>query len=165
MAVEFSFDIVSRVEYNLVEEGIVNAEREIVNRYDFKGTNSLIELDKKNNCITLVSSDEYKVKALYEVLLNKFSKRGVPLKNFQPQKIESSLGGRARQLVKIQQGIPQEKAREIVKEVKNARFKVNSSIKGDTIRIASRSKNELQSVISHLRGKDFGVALQFVNYR
>lgn len=165
MASDFSFDIESKVEYNLVEEAIANAEREVVNRFDFRGTNSGIKLDKKEGTLLLSSSEEYKVKALFDVLLNKLAKRGVPVKNFKPQKIESALGGRAKQIVKIQQGLPQDKAREIVKIIKENKFKVNSSIQAGSVRISSKSKNELQAVISFLKGKDFDVTLQFANYR
>ncbi len=162
---DFSFDVVSKVELTLVEESIANAMKEIVNRYDFKDTNSLIELNSKELVITMTSSDEFKVKSLYDVLLTRLSKRGLPLKNFQPQKMESALGGRARQTVKIQQGIPQEKAKEITKAIKEAKLKVNASIQGDTVRVASKSKDELQATIALLKEKDFGITLQFTNYR
>ncbi|MEW5950571.1 MAG: YajQ family cyclic di-GMP-binding protein [Elusimicrobia bacterium] len=162
---DFSFDVVSKVELTLVEESISNAMKEIINRYDFKDTNSLIELNSKELTITMTSSDEFKVKSLYDVLLTRLSKRGLPLKNFQPQKTENALGGRARQIVKIQQGIPQEKAKEITKTIKDAKLKVNASIQGDTVRVSSKSKDELQNTIALLREKDFGITLQFTNYR
>lgn len=162
---DFSFDIVSKVELTLVEEAIANAMKEIVNRYDFKDTNSQIDLNKKDLEISLTSSDEFKVKSLYDVLLTRLSKRGLPLKNFQPQKMENALGGRARQVVKIQQGIPQEKAKEITRTIKDSRLKVNASIQGDAIRVSSKSKDELQATMGLLREKDFGLTLQFTNYR
>lgn len=162
---DFSFDIVSKVDLTLVEESIANAMKEIVNRYDFKDTNSTIELNSKDLVITMTSSDEFKVKSLYDVLLTRLSKRGLPLKNFQPQKMENALGGRTRQAVKIQQGIPQEKAKEITKAIKEAKLKVNASIQADTVRVSSKSKDELQATIAVLKGKDFGINLQFTNYR
>ncbi|GAB4031302.1 MAG: YajQ family cyclic di-GMP-binding protein [Elusimicrobiota bacterium] len=162
---DFSFDIVSKVELTLVEEAIANSMKEIVNRYDFKDTNSQIDLNKKDLEISLTSSDEFKVKSLYDVLLTRLSKRGLPLKNFQPQKMENALGGRARQVVKIQQGIPQEKAKEITRAIKDAKLKVNASIQGDAIRVSSKSKDELQATMGLLREKDFGLTLQFTNYR
>lgn len=162
---DFSFDIVSKVELTLVEEAIANAMKEIVNRYDFKDTNSQIDLNKKDLEISLTSSDEFKVKSLYDVLLTRLSKRGLPLKNFQPQKMENALGGRSRQVVKIQQGIPQEKAKEITRTIKDSRLKVNASIQGDAIRVSSKSKDELQATMGLLREKDFGLTLQFTNYR
>lgn len=165
MASEFSFDVVSKVDYNLVDEAIAIAMKEIVNRYDFKGSRSEIVFDKKTNIIMLLSSDEYKVKALYDVLQTKLSKRGLPLKNFQPQKIDSALGGAAKQPVTVQQGIPQDKAKEIVKAIKDQKLKANVSIQGDTLRVVSKSKDELQNVMSLLRGGDYGIALQFDNFR
>ncbi len=165
MANEFSFDVVSKVEYTVVDEAIAIAMKEVINRYDFKDSKSEINFDKKNNSIMLQSCDDYKVKALYDVLLTKLSKRGLPLKNFEPQKIESALGGTAKQAVKIQQGIPQDKAKEIVKAMKEQKLKANISIQGDTLRVTSKSKDELQNVMSILRGQDFGIALQFDNFR
>ena len=165
MASEFSFDVVSKVEYTVVDEAIAIAMKEVINRYDFKDSKSEISFDKKNNSIILQSCDDYKVKALYDVLLTKLSKRGLPLKNFEPQKIESALGGTARQAVKIQQGIPQDKAKEIVKAMKEQKLKANISIQGDTLRVTSKSKDELQNVMALLRGGDFGITLQFDNFR
>lgn len=165
MADDFSFDVVSKVDFNMVDEAILNALKEITNRYDFKDIKSEISFDKKANGINLSSSDEFKVKAVYDVLLTKLSRRGVPLKNFQPQKIESALGGTAKQAVKIQQGIPQDKAKEMVKLVKEHKLKVNVAIQGDALRVTSRSKDELQAVMALLRGQDFGITLQFNNYR
>lgn len=165
MASEFSFDVVSKVDYNLVDEAIATAMKEIVNRYDFKGVTSEINFDKKANAINLQSADEYKLKALYDVLLTKLSKRGLPLKNFAPQKAESALGGTAKQQVKVQNGIPQDKAKEMVKAVKEHKFKANVSIQGDALRVTSKSKDELQQVMAVLRGGDFGVTVQFDNFR
>ncbi len=165
MASEFSFDVVSKVDYNLVDEAIATAMKEIVNRYDFKGVTSEINFDKKANAINLQSADEYKLKALYDVLLTKLSKRGLPLKNFAPQKVESALGGTAKQEVKVQNGIPQEKAKEMVKAVKDHKFKANVSIQGDALRVTSKSKDELQAVMGVLRAGDFGVTVQFDNFR
>ena len=165
MANDFSFDVVSKVDINLVDESIANAMKEVINRYDFRGSNSDITFDKKENAITLLSSDDYKIKALYDVLLTRLSKRNIPLKNFQPGKVESALGGQAKQAVKIQQGIPQDKAKEMVRAIKDAKLKVTAAIQGDSLRITSRSKDELQTVMNLLRGGDFGVTLQFDNYR
>jgi len=165
MANEFSFDVVSKVEYTVVDEAIAIAMKEVINRYDFKDSKSEMNFDKKNNSIMLQSCDDYKVKALYDVLLTKLSKRGLPLKNFEPQKVESALGGTAKQAVKIQQGIPQDKAKEIVKAMKEQKLKANISIQGDTLRVTSKSKDELQNVMAILRGQDFGIALQFDNFR
>ncbi|HBA60079.1 MAG TPA: YajQ family cyclic di-GMP-binding protein [Elusimicrobia bacterium] len=165
MASDFSFDVVSKVEYTVVDEAISIAMKEVINRYDFKDSRSEINFDKKANTIMLQSSDVYKVKALYEVLQTKLSKRGLPLKNFEPQKIDSALGGTAKQAIKVQQGIPQEKAKEIVKAIKEQKLKANVSIQGDTLRVTSKSKDELQNVMTLLRGEDYGIALQFDNFR
>lgn len=162
---DFSFDVVSKVDLNIIEEAISVAKKEIANRYDFKDSNPNIELAAKDNLIKLSCSDEYKVKALYDVLLTRLSKKGVALKNFQPQKIESALGGTAKQEVKIQQGIPADKAKEIVKLIKEAKLKVAASIQGDQLRVTSASKDALQEAIGLLKGKDFGLELQFTNYR
>lgn len=165
MASEYSFDVVSKVDGNIVDEAIAIALKEITNRYDFRGSNSDISYDKKTNIITMVSSDEYKIKALYDVLLTKLAKRNLPLKNFKPQKIENSLGGNVKQNVSVQQGIPQDKAKEMIKAVKEKKFKVNISIQGDSLRVASKSKDELQAVMTFLRGGDYGISIQFDNFR
>ena len=165
MASEFSFDVVSKVDFNIVDEAIATAMKEIVNRYDFKGVTSEINFDKKANTINLLSADEYKLKALYDVLLTKLSKRGLPLKNFAQQKVESALGGTAKMAVKVQNGIPQDKAKEMVKAVKEHKFKANISIQGDALRVTSKSKDELQAVMGVLRAGDFGVTVQFDNFR
>jgi len=165
MASEFSFDVVSKVDYNIVDEAIAIAMKEIVNRYDFKGFNSEINFDRKANSIMLLSADEYKLKALYDVLLTKISKRGLPVKNFSGEKVQSALGGTAKMVVKVQQGIPQDKAKEIVKAIKEQKLKANVSIQGDTLRVTSKSKDELQTVMGLLRGGDFGITLQFDNFR
>jgi hypothetical protein len=165
MASDFSFDVVSKVEYTVVDEAIAIAMKEVVNRYDFKGSNSEINFDKKANTIMLQSSDAYKVKALFDVLMMKISKRGLPVKNFEGQKIESALGGTAKQVVKVQQGIPQEKAKEISRAIKDQKLKANTAIQGDTLRVTSKSKDELQAVMTLLRVGDYGITLQFENFR
>lgn len=165
MASEFSFDVVSKVDYNIVDEAIAIAMKEIINRYDFKDSKSEINFDKKANSIMLLSSDDYKVKALFEVLLGKLSKRNLPLKNFKAEKVNSALGGTAKMEVKVQQGIPQDKAKEIVRAVKDHKFKANISIQADTLRVTSKSKDELQAVMGLLRGGDYGITLQFENFR
>ncbi len=165
MASEFSFDVVSKVEYTVVDEAIAIAMKEVINRYDFKDSKSEVNFDKKANSIMLQSSDDYKVKALYEVLMTKISKRGLPVKNFEAQKVESALGGTAKMAVKVQQGIPQEKAKEIVRAIKDQKLKANVSIQGDTLRVTSKSKDELQNVMTLLRGGDYGITLQFDNFR
>ena len=162
---DFSFDVVSKVDLNLIEEAISVAKKEVSNRYDFKGSNPNIELFSKENILKISCADEYKVKALYDILLTRLSKKGVALKNFKPQKIEAALGGSAKQEIKIQQGIPADKAKEITKTIKEAKLKVAASIQGDQLRVTSASKDALQQTIALLKGKDFGLELQFTNYR
>ncbi len=162
---DFSFDVVSKVDMNIIEEAISVAKKEVTNRYDFKDANPGLELNTKDNLIKLSCSDEYKIKALYDVLLTRLSKRGVALKNFQPQKIEAALGGTAKQEIKIQQGIPADKAKEITRVIKDAKIKAAASIQGDQLRVTSASKDALQEVITLLKNKDFGLELQFTNYR
>lgn len=162
---DYSFDIVSKVELNVIAEAVSAANKEITNRYDFKGTNSNIELNQKDNELRLASSDEYKINTLRDIIFTRMAKRGVALKNMQPQKIESALGGNAKQTVKIQQGIPADKAKDISKTIKEAKLKVTASIQGDQLRVSSKSKDELQATMALLKGKDFGLELQFTNYR
>ncbi|MBP5429810.1 MAG: YajQ family cyclic di-GMP-binding protein [Elusimicrobiaceae bacterium] len=162
---DFSFDVVSKVDLNVISEAVSAANKEITNRYDFKGTNSSIELLQKESELKLASSDEYKVNTLRDIIFTRMAKRGIALKNLQPQKIEAALGGNAKQTVKIQQGIPADKAKEITKTIKDAKLKVSASIQGDQLRVSSKSKDELQAVIALLKGHDFGVDLQFTNYR
>ncbi|WP_424245198.1 hypothetical protein Dip510_000257 [Elusimicrobium posterum] len=162
---DYSFDVVSKIENSLVEESIQVALKEITNRYDFKDSKSNIEFNAKDNEIKLSSADEFKVRALYDILLTRFSKRGISLKNFKPGNVESALGGTAKQSVKIQQGIPTDKAKEMVKDIKDAKLKVTASIQGDQLRVSSKSKDDLQATMTTLKGKDYGVDLQFTNYR
>ncbi|MFA6583149.1 MAG: YajQ family cyclic di-GMP-binding protein [Elusimicrobiaceae bacterium] len=165
MATEYSFDVVSQVDMHMVEDAVNVAVKEIMNRYDFKDTKSVIELDAKAAEIKLSSCDDFRIRALFDVLLTRLSKRGLPLKNFVPGKMESALGDTVRQTVKIQQGIPSEKAKELSKLIKDSKLKATASIKGEELRVVSRSKDELQQVIALIKGRDFGLDLQFTNYR
>lgn len=162
---DYSFDVVSKVDLNIISEAAAAADKEIGNRYDFKGTNSKIELNEKDNQLKLMSSDEYKVAALRDVLFTRLVKRGIALKNLTQEKVESALGGTAKQIIKIQQGIPADKAKEISKYIKDEKLKVNASIQGDQLRVSSKSKDELQNTMAKLKEKDFGLDLQFTNYR
>lgn len=165
MAKDASFDVVSKVDYTVVEESVQVALKEILNRYDFRGTDSKIEFDPKANTITLQSADDYRVKALFDVLTTRMAKRGLPVKNFQPEKMEEALGGTARQKVTVTQGIPSDKAKEIVKEIKKSGLKVQAAIQGDQLRVTSKSKDVLQETIAFLKEKDWDIDLQFENYR
>ncbi len=163
MAGQNSFDIVSKIDLQEVSNAIQQALKEIHQRFDFKGTKSSIELQKDK--IALVSDDEFKLKAVIEILEQKLVKRGVPLKGLSFGKVEPAAQSTVRQEVSLQQGIPVDKAREIVKSIKDTKLKVQSAIQGDSIRVAGKDRDTLQAVIAHLRSVDFGIHMQFTNYR
>jgi uncharacterized protein YajQ (UPF0234 family) len=164
MAAENSFDIVSQVELPEVTNAIQQALKEIGQRYDLKGSHSNIEFDGKSE-LTLTSADDYKLKAVVDVLQTKLVKRNVSLKAFEYGKVEPAAGATVRQKVKLQQGIAVEKAREIVKLIKDSKKKVQASINGDVVRVSGKDRDSLQEVIALLRQRDFGIDLQFTNYR
>jgi len=164
MAQQNTFDIVSQIDHAEVVNAINQALKEVQTRFDFKGSKSNIELEGQE-AIILTSDDEYKLKSLNDILQTKFVKRGVPLKGLTYGKIESALGGTVRQRITLQQGIPQDKAKEIVKFIKDTKLKVQSSIQGDAVRVSGRDRDTLQDVIAALRDHDFGIDMQFTNYR
>ena len=165
MAQDFSFDVVSKVDANLIGECVQVAMKEISNRFDFKGSISKIEWNQKDMALTVTSDDEFKLKNVMDVLNTRMAKRGVPLKNFDPQKLETALGGAVRQVIKAQNGIPSDKAKEIVAAIKKSGLKVQAAIQGDQLRVSGRSKDDLQSAMAVMKGGDFGIDLQFANYR
>ncbi len=164
MAQQNTFDITSKIDHAEVANAINQAMKEILTRFDFKGSKSNIEIEGQE-AIILTSDDEYKLKSLNDVLQTKFVKRGVPLKGLTYGKIDQALGGTVRQRVTLQQGIPQEKAKEIVKFIKETKLKVQVSIQGDFVRVAGKDRDTLQEVIAALRNQDFGIDMQFTNYR
>jgi uncharacterized protein YajQ (UPF0234 family) len=164
MAAENSFDIVSNVELPEVSNAIQQALKEIHQRYDLKSSHSDIQFDGKTELV-LTSADEYKLKAVIDVLQSKLVKRGVSLKSFEYGKVEPAAGSTVRQKVKLQQGIAIEKAREIVKTIKDAKKKVQASINGDMVRVTGKDRDSLQEIIALLRQTDFGIEMQFTNYR
>ena len=164
MAAENSFDVVSKVEIPEVRNAIDQAIKEIHTRFDLKDSKSKIELEGQDT-IQLASQDDYKLKAVVEILSQKLVKRGVSLKNLEYDKVEPAAGSSVRQKIKLVQGIPSEKAKAIVAAIKDSKKKAQASIQGDTVRVVSKDRDVLQDVISLLRGKDFGVELQFTNYR
>ncbi len=163
MAKDNSFDIVSQVDLAEVTNAINQAMKEIGQRFDFKGSQSQIELEGHD--IVLVSDDEYKLKSVIDILESKLIKRNVPLKALSYGKIEPAAGGTVRQRVTLQQGIPTEKAREIVKFIKDTKAKVQAAINGDMVRVSGKDRDVLQEVIARLRAHDFGIDMQFTNYR
>lgn len=165
MAEEFSFDVVSKVDLQVIEDCVHTAMKELANRFDFKGVNATIEFNKKDGKITLAAPDEFKLNAVYDILTNRLAKRGAPLKNLDRGKVETALGQTARQVVTLKQGIASDKAKEMVAAIKAAKLKVQASIQGDQLRVTGKSKDELQSAMTLLRGKEWGLELQFTNYR
>jgi uncharacterized protein YajQ (UPF0234 family) len=164
MAAENSFDIVSKVDLQEVSNAIQNALKEIHTRFDLKDSKSDIQLEGKE-ALVLSSADEYKLKAVTDILQSKLVKRGVPIKALDYGAVEPAAGSSVRQKITMQQGIPIEKAREIVKVVKDSKKKVQASIQGDTVRISGKDRDALQETIALLRGHDFGIDMQFTNYR
>lgn len=160
---ENTFDIVSKIDHQEVSNAIQQALKEIHTRFDLKDSKSDITLDKDS--ITLASADEYKLKAVTEILQGKLVKRNVPLKGFSYGTIEPAASSSVRQKITMQQGIPIEKAREIVKAIKDSKRKAQASIQGDLVRVSSKDRDTLQEIMALLRGKDFGIDMQFTNYR
>jgi uncharacterized protein YajQ (UPF0234 family) len=165
MAAMNSFDIVSKIDLQEVKNAVDQTLKEIHQRFDFKGSKSDITVDEKENLMVLVSDDPYKLKSVTDILQTRMVKRGVSLKALSFGKVEEALGGTVRQKIQLQQGIPAEKAKEIGKAIRDAKLKVQAQVQGDQIRVMGKSKDELQAAISFLKEKDFGIALQFTNYR
>lgn len=165
MADEFSFDVVSKVDMQAMDDAVNAASKELTVRFDFRGSISKFELDKKAGQITLSSDDEGKLKSVVEILRSRIAKRGIDQKALDFQKVETALGGTVRQVVKIAQGIPTEKAKAMTADIKSSKIKVTPSIQSDQLRVTSKSKDTLQQAIALLKSKDYGIPLQFTNYR
>ena len=161
---ENSFDVVSKVDLQEVSNAIQNALKEVHTRFDLKDSKSDIQLEGKDT-IVLSSVDEYKLKAVNDILQGKLVKRGVPLKALTYGVVEPAAGSTVRQKISMQQGIPAEKAKEIVKVIKDSKKKVQASIQGDSVRVSGKDRDTLQEIIALLRGRDFGIDMQFTNYR
>ena len=164
MASECSFDVVSKVDLDEVKNSVTMAMKEIAQRYDFKGSTSDIEL-KDEAVLVLRSDDELKLKAVIDVLQTKLVKRGVSIRSLEFGKLEAATKGTVRQEVKILQGLPQDKAKALVKAVKDAKIKVQASIQGDQLRFSGKSRDDLQECIALFKKNDQGLDLQFTNYR
>ncbi|HKV92121.1 MAG TPA: YajQ family cyclic di-GMP-binding protein [Candidatus Angelobacter sp.] len=164
MPQENTFDIVSKVDLQEVSNAIQNALKEIHTRFDLKDSKSDIQLEGKE-ALVMSSIDEYKLKAVNDILQGKLVKRGVPIKALTYGVVEPAAGSTVRQKITLQQGIPIEKAREIVKVIKDSKKKVQASIQGDTVRVSGKDRDTLQEIITLLRGRDFGIDMQFTNYR
>src|SRR5262245_12668891 len=160
-----TFDVVSKIEMPEVLNAVQQAQKEIQQRYDLKDSHSAIDLNEKDHKIVLASKDEFKLKAVIDILESKLVKRKVPLKGLVYGEVIPAAGSTVKQEITLQQGIPTEKAREIVKKIKDSKLKVQASIQGDFVRVAGRDRDILQSVIKLLRDTDFGIDMQFTNYR
>ncbi|HEY3374145.1 MAG TPA: YajQ family cyclic di-GMP-binding protein [Candidatus Aquicultor sp.] len=165
MAKDSSFDIVSQVDLQEIDNAVNQANKEISTRYDFKGSKSNIAWNKAESQIVLDADDDYKLRSVQDVLHTKLVKRGIDLKALHYKKPEQASGGMVRQIATVQQGIETEKGREINKFVKNLKLKVQVAIEGDKVRVSAKNKDDLQNVIQEIRGHDFGLPLQFINYR
>lgn len=165
MAEEHSFDVVCNVDMQEVTNAVQQAVKEISQRFDFKGSKSSIDLDKDKGAITLVSDDEQKLKSVIDILQSKLVKRSISLKALIYGKVEQASGGTVRQVVTLQQGIPQEKAKEIVRLIKDTKLKVNAEIQKDQVRVRGKNIDDLQTLIGKIKEKDFGILVQFLNYR
>ena len=162
----YSFDVTSTIEMPEVDNAVNQARKEIGQRFDFKGSAAAIDLDQKANTLTLTAEDNFKIESVWDVLQTRLIKRNVAVKNLKRGDIEAAAGSTVRQVITLQQGIPIEAAKDIVKYLKDQKLKkVQGSIQGDQVRISSPSKDDLQGAMQALRAKDFGVALQFGNYR
>src|SRR5215471_6319181 len=165
MAQDFSFDVVSRVDLQEVSNSVQQASKEIATRFDFRGSASKIEWDEKEMTLTLTSDDAGKLKSVVDILETRLVKRGIALKAIEYGTPQPSAGGTVRQTAKVQQGIDSDKARAIVKSIKDSKLKVQAAIQSDQIRISGRNKDDLQAVMAKLRAGDYGLPLQFTNYR
>jgi cyclic-di-GMP-binding protein len=163
MAQQNSFDIVSQVDRNEIGNAINQTLKEVRQRFDFKGSNANVALEEKE--LLLTAEDETKLRNMNDILQQKLVRRGVPLKALNYGTVEPAAGGTVRQRAQIQQGIPQEKAKDIVKLIKDSKVKVQASIQGDTVRVSGRDRDTLQQVITTLKARDFGINMQFTNYR
>ncbi len=166
MAATYSFDVTSNIDMPEVDNAVNQARKEIAQRFDFKGSSAAIELDQKANTLTLTAEDNFKLESVWDVLQTRLIKRNVAVKNLKRGDVESAAGSTVKQVITLQQGIPGDAAKAIVKHLKDVKLKkVQASIQGDQVRVSSPSKDELQDAMQALRAKDFGVALQFGNYR
>ena len=165
MADQSSFDIVSKVDMQEMKNAVDQTMKEVRQRFDFKGSKTDLTLKEKERELVVISDDEYKLKAVLDILKAKCVKRSVSLKALNYGKVEGALGGTVRQTIAVQSGIAEDKAKAMVKAIKNGKYKVQAQIQGDQVRVQSKSKDELQVVIGFLKQEDFGIDLKFENYR
>ena len=165
MASTYSFDVTSNIDMPEVDNAVNQARKEIAQRFDFKGSQAAIDLDAKANTLTLTAEDNFKLESVWDVLQTRLIKRSVPVKNLKREEIQPASGSTVKQVITLQQGIPSDAAKDIVKHLKESKKKVQAQIQADQVRVTSGSKDELQDAMQALRAKDFGVSLQFGNYR
>ena len=164
MAKEPSFDVVSEVDMQEVNKAINQTVKEITQRFDFKGTKSTVEIEN-GNAIKIVTEDDTRMRNIVDILQSKFIKRGVAIKNLEYGKVEPAAGGMVRQSIKVKQGIDADIAKKITKDIKNMKVKVQATLQDDQIRVSGKKIDDLQAVIAFLKGQDYGVELQFSNFR
>jgi hypothetical protein len=165
MAENYSFDIVSEINWQEIDNAVNQARKEILQRYDFKGSKSSIDYSQKDKTITIMADDDYKLKAVIDILQNKFVKRSIPLKAMKFKTAEQASGGMLRQVVEIQQGISKDNCKLIVKIIKDSKLKVQAAIQDEQVRVSGRNKDDLQSAIALVKNAELDFAVQFVNYR
>ncbi len=158
-----SFDIVSKVDMQEVDNAVNQAVKEIGQRYDFKGSKA--EVSRENESIKVLADDDYKLKAVIDVLQSKFLKRSISIKSLQYGKVETASGGMARQLITVQQGVSKEKGKDIIAVIKESKLKVQAQIQDDQVRVTGKNRDDLQEAIALLKGKDMDIEMQFVNFR
>ena len=164
MAKEPSFDVVSEVDMQEVNNAVNQTVKEITQRFDFKGSKSTVEIEN-GNAIKIVTEDDTRMRNIVDILQSKFIKRGVAIKNLEYGKVESAAGGMVRQSIRVKQGIDAEVAKKITKDIKNLKVKVQAQLQDDQIRVSGKKIDDLQAVIAFLKGQDYGVELQFSNFR
>jgi uncharacterized protein YajQ (UPF0234 family) len=165
MSQNFSFDIVSEVNLQEVDNGINMAQKELANRYDFKGSKASIEFNREKKSITLIADDDFKMRALKDIVMERLAKRGVSLKALTYKPVEQAFEGTVRQVIELTCGFPKEKAKELVALIKKLNPKAQAQIEGEKVRVVSSKKDELQSVMQNLKAADFSLPLQFGNFR
>lgn len=165
MADTYSFDIVSEIDWQEIDNAINQTTKEIQQRYDFKGSKSTIEYSQKDKTITIMADDDYKAKAIVDIMQNKFVKRNIPLKSMKYKPQEAAGGNMIRQIIEVQQGISKDNAKLIVKIIKDSKIKVQAAIQDEQVRVSSRDKDLLQEAIALVKGAELDFAVQFTNYR
>jgi len=165
MAENYSFDIVSEISWQEIDNAVNQARKEILQRYDFKGSKSKIEYSQKDKTMTILADDDYKLKAVIDILQNKFVKRAIPLKSLKYKAAEEASGSMMRQVIEVLQGISKDNARLIVKIIKDSKIKVQAAIQDEQVRVSGRDKDTLQEAIALVKGAELDFAVQFVNYR